>query len=435
MNSKLRFSALARATAVLGTGQAALAVIQILAGLIIARALGPRDFGRFSTVISIVIAAHAFFAFRTEEALTRFLEDSVKARNEEKQWQKARLYRAALTAELMVRVPIVILMQIVSQVLVAQTGTDDKEIWKWVAVFSWSILFGLFEPLWGACARVERKHEELALVPGVSAAIHLAILFLLDRATNLSLHDCLLLLVFSSLVKGGIVTYKFLKHDGRVLAKYPSSKRYEKNGKDAEFWTFMKIGYLSSSLSSFVKNGDVWLLAAIADLYQVGLYKAARSISSLPGLLGQILARLILPDLIESPGSSLATVKKLGRLSVGLFCLAAGGLILFYFMGPMLLKAMLGEEYVPGFSACFCLLIGVSVNLVFFWVHPLILAIGRVDVLLRVTGVTALLFLLLNLALTPSFGALGMAFSVCSWWIVGIGLLFLHTIRRTMRDG
>lgn len=219
-------------------------------------------------------------------------------------------------------------------------------------------------------------------------------------------------------VAGGLALEGFVL----LLAAYPEARRSFGRHSFADSWRALE-GYrreimrfiLWSDIGSFfgavVKQFDVLILGTVSGATQVGYYRLGRSIASLGGSIVGPLQSLIYPRLavlIESgPRAELRSLlrKLMVRvaLPLSLSALAAALLV------PTIIRNVAGPAYDPAAFMTQLLVAGSAVWIFFFWVRPLVLAIGGVKFWALNFAVTAILAVVGFVLVAPSWGGSGMA--------------------------
>lgn len=178
-----------------------------------------------------------------------------------------------------------------------------------------------------------------------------------------------------------------------------------------EILRFVLCTDLTELLGVLVKQFDVTLLGFFSGPHQVGLYRLAKSLAGSLGLVVSPLQTVIYPRM-ATPGAQqtmqnfFSSVRNLLK-RWGLAALVCLGL--FIYAGPNLFIWAAGPAYAPMLGAARVLLLAYAVWLLLFWMRPFYFGHGLVGAWARGMVIYSIAFLVLGPLLGRSHGALGMA--------------------------
>lgn len=155
---------------------------------------------------------------------------------------------------------------------------------------------------------------------------------------------------------------------------------------------------------------DVVVLGALVGPREVGFYRLARSITSLPDHLIVPLQSATFPRLscIAVGGRRALMSATLRRHAVLASALAAGGLI-GPFIVPFAVRTLAGDAYAGAIGMSRVLLLGSTLSLFFYWLRPFYMATGYVRAWSAIIAVSSLGALALYVPAVNAWGGMGMA--------------------------
>jgi O-antigen/teichoic acid export membrane protein len=176
---------------------------------------------------------------------------------------------------------------------------------------------------------------------------------------------------------------------------------------------FMVYTDLISFVAIFVKEADVVVLGLVRGSAEAGLYRLARSLAQPMISVVRPLQAVVYPRATHMVGlnrfETMRTAARRYTVLVGL-PVAAFSLLFVPFL-PIILPIVVGDEYRPAVPSAQIILIGTACVIPFFWVRPMLLALGHVRFVLWLSIVAALLTVAGYLVLGETFGHQGVAAS------------------------
>lgn len=167
---------------------------------------------------------------------------------------------------------------------------------------------------------------------------------------------------------------------------------------------------LGSLFRTIPNQLDVVVLGWLVGAQEVGFYRLARSITSLPDNLLVPLQSATFPRLARAAvnGRRHAMSATLGRHTVLASALAAGGLVGFVIL-PFAVRIVAGDAYVGAINMSRVLFLASIVSLFFYWLRPFYMATGQVRAWSTILAVTSLGALALYVPAVNAWGGMGMA--------------------------
>ncbi len=406
-----------------GLGTSALALVQ---GIIVARALGPANYGIWGVALATCALTQALLGFRTTEPLTRYL---VELRDDGRPATLVKLLHTAFLTDLATRTVAILVVVAVSPLVAATVagGADALPVYFIVAA---TTVLSSADAVWYCVVRDRREFRLLAGLPLAFTAFQV-----------LAVAACWLGgwfdLVTLAIVYTAVAAVRFVAKLAHVVRLARSAYAIELvarpsvggfRGELAGFWRFMGMTYVSSVISALVKNGDMLILGYFRPENEVGWYRLARNMASLIHNAASSLAEVAYQDLSE-----LVAARRFARLRRELLrvtrvwvpLVLAGMCVAFLVAGPVI-RFVYGDDYAASTRSFHIFILGVGVAMMLFWTRPLGLAMEKLRAHLAVVVVSSVFFVLAGILLVPAFGQYGMAASMSGTWAVGhLGMLWV----------
>jgi len=432
MNLSLR--TLFQNAAYLFTGNIGVAVLSFIQGVLITRALGPAEYGVWGVILAFSGMTQAFLSFRTTEPLTRYI---VEYRQKEDNSSLQLLFTTALLTNLATRVLAYGVILAISP-WVAQSIAGGANAIPVFGIYGATVLFGFADAIWFCVARDQKKFKLIAVIPLVLASIQLAGVFALWKLDRLDLMDLAVLFL-------GISTLRFFINIIYLRAtiyrcygiRIGGVNWREWYGQQKElygFWHFMKTTYLSSMVSTLVKNGDVLILGYYRSDAEVGWYRLAKNLVAMIQQIGGALASVVYQDLNE-----LIVAKKMDDVKRGIVRFSKVwipsvfvGVAFAIMIAEPVIGLVYGVAFLPAALLFKILIIGAFVSLGVFWAQPIVLALGKINCNLISIVVSSIISISGMIYLGYYYGATGVAWGYVFMWVtVNIALVMCYLYKRS----
>lgn len=374
---------LINSSAMLG-GQLASVAITLIQSVILARAFGPEQFGKWALLISASSLIANFLAFRTSESLTCFW---VEAR-EQNDANSAQVY---LSSALIVEFATKLMAGFATFIMGVALLGGIHATWDIVAAAALIGLYRFFsfgDAAWMSLMRDEKRIKALSLVPTAQSMMQLGLIALLLAVFGKGLFLTALSYVAAQtvflLVKVD-QTRSTAKRAGVALLPLGNLSSLKPRWRIG-FWKMMGAGYLSSCLSSLMKEGDTLVVGLVASDSSVGFYRLARSLVSVVQLVTQAIATLILQDFAEIRRNGAAAVLSVvRRVAVPFAGLVLAGCAVIAIALPAVIMMIYGPQYAGAVLPFRILLVGTAVSTSLFWVTPALIALREVRAMLHIS--------------------------------------------------
>lgn len=383
--------------------------VVLLAGLVqtvvVARILGPREYGRAALVMAFPTLVFSFFDPNSSEAVVRFMTDA--------RFKGRRLSAVARFAYLVDGS-----LAVAGVAAVAALGPwAEGSVVRVDGSLSLLVLYAAalgFNAPWKTSAAVLATFDRFgttAAITSIAAGIRIVLvlgLVLADAGT-------------AGVVIGygvGIVVQSVLglRAAGRVLHEklgesWRAGSTRELGGERREIGRFMLYTNLITFVTTFVKQADIVVLGWARGPVQAGYYRLGLALLSPVASIVQPMQQVVYPQIARLVGEGRreevkATIRRhalvLGIPIAALVAIAAVA-------ARHLVPAVAGASYEQAAAVAQILILGAAATVAFYWVRPAFLAFGLVRPLLGLSsilgGVTVIGFLLV----APQSGALGVA--------------------------
>jgi len=356
-----------------GTGMAMGA--SFLQTLLLARGLGPNDFGILAGVQAFCAVFATLLAFRTSEPLTRYLVEYQKTNPS----LVKTLLGTAILVDMVTQCTAVLLILFFAPWVAEYLpgGFKALELYFLVGI---SLLRTLFDHTWFSVARDQAKYRTIAVLSAFFSIIRTFFVAVLAFFGYLTLYNVAISMMFLGIFQMGVTGF-FLQRAITLGYKIPMCDIFSKNllecqNKLAPFWSFMQATFLWSVFGTLAKEGDVLILSTLRPAEEVGAYRLAKSLVGTIQQVADLLAQVIYQDfsawVVEKNRSRLQ--KNFRLLSRRWVPAVATVTFLAFFLANPLILGIFGHAYVLSAEIFSILLVGVGIATMLFWVRPLALA-------------------------------------------------------------
>lgn len=410
-------SRLARNAAKLGAAGTVGLVLALLQSILVARWLGPRNFGMAALILSFPALVFTFFDPQAREAVVKFLGEFIATDQPRK---------ALAVPKMAYAVDGVLAVAGLAVVAVAAPWAADHLLG--VGGYAGLLIFVAAAQMTVAPAETSR-----------------AVLTTFGRFTTLAWsQSCTILVRFVLVVAavgagGGVEGFVLATGTGTVVdslvvawlahrairrslgAPWWHGRRADVAGRLREMGGFLAYTDLTSLVAVFVKQADIVILGWIRGPVEAGYYRLARSLTA-PVTSGTIALQAVLYPQVAHLAAAPDGVRVMSR--VRLWFLRAGvplavvSLVAIPFV-PRVIDVVAGPDYLGATSATRWLLLGSALVLACFWLRPVLLATGEVRFMLASSMALGAATVAGFFILSGPFGAAGVA--AARTLVAGIG--------------
>lgn len=387
-------------------GRVLAAALQAVLIVMLARALGPADFGLLSAVLGIIMVLQAVFDLGLRKMVLRErAEGSTPPIVAGGLWLNS---VSSISLGISVGVLLLILGLLVDPIYyfmvpLAFCAAAEKNADTWLGI---------------ALADGDAKINTFNLV-GRRAVALLLFLGLLQFKINFVLGYSLAVSV------AAIVSVLF----ARSIVKEAST------GERASIRETFIVArpYWANTLAAQLRNLDVAVVNATASSSAAGFYATAARLSGPLRMLPTSLGTVLLPRAAQSKGASLAPIIRILVIAGPLFALMY---LLLALLAPWLVETALGDEYIPVIEPLQIVLFGLVFAAITSLVQPVLQGLGFQRAVAIIAVLTTVLILVGLLALSSPFGEVGAAMALAVGFAFEcVALLIVTFIRLPKRKG
>jgi O-antigen/teichoic acid export membrane protein len=402
-------------------GGIGIAITSFIQGIILAKTLGPAQYGAWGVVLAFCSTAQAFLGFRTQEPLTRYL---VEFKQREDYFSLHLLITTALLVDLFTGVlSFIVIIAAAPWMAQNMTGSSKALLLYWI--YGATALFNVLDATWYCIARDQKYFKLLSIMPFIFSILQLLEVIFFWQAKYLNLTSLSIIYLNVSIVKFLVVCVflhrvmqtKYGISIQRLGWKQCFSQQKRLNG----FWRFMRTTYLSSMLSALVKNGDILTIGYLRPGPEVGWYRLAKSLVSMIQSVGGSLASVIYQDLneliVEKNIENIRKILiKLSKIWIPIVIL--GTILCMLIIRPATL-IIYGDQYTGIIVPFRILIIGIGLTISFFWLSPIMLAMDLAVEQLKVGFFNTLWYIPFLIIMTKMFGLIGTSLAFSLSWAAG----------------
>ena len=413
-------------------GSAAAMALALLQTLILARTLGPAEFGIWSGVQAYVLVAYSLCTFRTSEPVTRYL---VEFREKGDQSLLELLLGAALGTEVATRILALLAIAATVPWLAADLPGGTGAIPLYLLIGTMQVC-AVFDQVWFSVARDLGRYRAIAALSTAFPLMRVGGLGLLLALGQLSLISAGWLMAITGALQAVLTgCYLFGAMAGGYgvgLGGMARSGVWRRRRELSAFWGFMGATFLWSICSSAIKEADTLVLGFFRTAEEVGWYRLAKSLAATVMRVGEMLSQVIYQDFSELVvRRDLAEVRRrvLVLCRTWLPLVAAGTLVGILLARPVLVLVF-GAAFEPSVLPFQILLLASGFVTMVFWVRPIVLALELYWYNFRITVVQGVLLLPLNIVMCQAYGMIGATITLALAWIAGYAALLWPAANR-----
>ncbi|BAQ62676.1 membrane protein [Geminocystis sp. NIES-3708] len=410
-------------------------VLRFAQNIFVARALGAELLGVWSTIVSFSVIVSSFFAFRTQEALTRYLVE-FRIKNES---EKIRLLLAtAIITDIASNIIPFLFIVIFSPIIATNLAQGQAQPILFI-LYATSFLARSFDNTWYCVARDLKRLGKQSLRQIVITFVQVALISILYFVQLLNLYTMTILISFISIVNF-IVVIIFLNQELKEgynikIMSLPWHNYFKSFRQLNQFWNFMFSTYISTTFSSLIKNIDILILGAFTSNKEVGIYQLAKTLSSFLQVGTQSLTSIIYQDFNEliANRQTQKIIQELKRISLKLIPILTLTMILVFLLIYPFILFFYGEEFIKSYPLFIIISLAFTVSLILFWAQALILSLDYHRYRVKVIMLSFFIELFFMLVFLPNFGSFAMAV-ITSVNMVCINLVFAVKAVKEVRN-
>lgn len=393
--------------------------------ILLARWLGVENFGILSLVIANVTLIFGFIDFRVWETTTRYV---TKFWEEKDHTRAQAVIRLSFLVDGLTGVIAFVVLVLIAP-LVAEFLINKVDSSIYIRLYAIAMLCATLNSTSMSILRVFDKFAWLALNTMAAALLKLLMLFGLYLSDEVRLTTVIGMTIVGELLTGFSLLALTLK---TVSDKFPPRS---KRGSIALLWIYRKEllhFQLNTSTTAFLQTLgsqlDMLLLGYFSAPIQVGYYKIAKNFVAMIARIGQPFFEAVYPELVRlwSAKDYIRFRKMVRKTTIIMTIIICPLCVILATIVPELITYTAGTSYLPATNAIRIMIIGIGVNFILLWQHPVALAVGRA----RATNVALLcqvpIWIFGALFLIPTLGYIGAAIMYTTATLVWVSVLFFQ---------
>jgi O-antigen/teichoic acid export membrane protein len=424
---------LGRRGGILLSGQIAAGVLTVAIAILLARALGPSDYGRYALITATVTIVYQVIDVRIWEATTRFAGDYL-ARGE--RLRARAVMELSLPVNLAGGLLATALLALFAS-LIAKHIVKDPGLAGAVMIFAGVAPFVAMQTASTAVFRIFDRLARLAVLTTLVPAVRLigvAVALALDGGI-----EAILVASLAAEATGGLVYALLARREisSRIPTGVGTRRRLASIRPElSRMGRFLAASNATGSLRLLNQQLDVVLAGVLATPAVAGMLKVAHTFTTPLTLLGRPFFQAIYPDLVRDfARRRFREVEALLRpATAAMLLFLAPAAVAIAATAPILVSLLVGEGFDQAPLTIVPLIAGALINAVLFWPYPAALALGMQLVSLRALAIATAAQVALLLALVPTLEAPGAGLAYLGLALIWNALLVPPVIRRISRS-
>ena len=408
-------------------GKTAASLLLALSTLIVARKLGPTGFGMLAISLSFLSVLASVVDLRVWEACIKYGSDFL-SRND------SRSLNAVIRLALRLSLVSGMIFAVIAFFLTgyAAAWLHLPKVWVCTArILAIGFILMAANDTGAAVLRLADRFPLLAAWQAIHGTLRV-ICLLVALTIKASIISAAAAIAAASLV-GSIILLALSHHTAARLSNGIIGNISRLRPWYGSLVRFLLHSHLGNIWRTIVCNGDVLLVGYLAGSSGAGLYRLARELVQFLLRITDVLYEALFPELamqwVKHRDQFPVYVLHLTRLLA--FMGVPASLLFIALVGPFLTLTA-GVEFLPAATAARIMIWGVLWRIIFVWLTPTAIAIGRPQYT-NLTGlVSAVVLLLLLVSLVPRFGIMGAAAAYTVTSTIGPSLLLFLCRRVTV---
>jgi len=400
--------------------------ISALMGLLVPLLLTPAQYGVLGMVIMYASSVNRLLSFRMGELVIKYAGGALAGDDKA---QAAAVIKVAGLAEALTSVAAYALLALTAP-LAARFIIKDASTTGWILLYGLALLANIATESATAVLQISNRYRiqaALNLTQTVITALVIGLAFLTGGGFGLILVGYLL----GKLVYGLGMLMAAWVAARHTLGSGWYTVRAAAHGDRREMIRFAISTNLSSTLNMLIRDSEVLWVGYFLSAAQAGYYKLALAVMNVIVMPVTPLISTTFPEISAAVargdwGKLRSMLKRTSTLAFAFTAAFALGFVLF---GRWFFGFYGGGQYLPAYPAILILLAGYGVANVFFWNRPLMLALGRPNEPLWISGVAGVIKTVLMFVLVRPFGYLAQAALLSAYFVISIGALTLRGLR------
>ncbi|MDP8956833.1 MAG: lipopolysaccharide biosynthesis protein [Actinomycetota bacterium] len=379
----------ARQVGKLGAAEVVVFVAALIQTVVVARWLGPQDYGVAALIFAYTGFVYVFLDPRSSEAVVRYISEFSAVRDLDRVRAVPALGYLADAA--FGALALLIVATTAPWVDSAIVGSDGS--WWLLLIFAGSLTFAAPSATSRGVLTAFDRFGAIAKLQSTTALVRLAIVLAVVMSGG-GLAGFVVASAISILIEGVVMIFAAQ----RVVHRETGSSWFRGGvrplaGRLREIIRFMVYTDLVGLVGGFTKQADVLILGFVRGPTDAAFYRIGLSVASPIVRIGGPLTSVFYPRFarLAARGASAELDDQVRRTVLWAAAPITGLVLLTTPLVPYVIELAFGTAYVPGARTAQVIVAASAISLGFFWLRPLLLAVGRVRPLLGFTGGTAAL--------------------------------------------
>nr|WP_275425570.1 oligosaccharide flippase family protein [Methanosarcina horonobensis] len=404
--------------------------------VLMARVLGPSQFGLFTLIISYVTLVDGVVNFQSWQAMIKYGGDALENKNINR-------FKGVVKFCTLIDVLTAIVGTITAILIVSIIGSWlswNNDTVNMATFYSLTILFNLSGTPTGVL-RLFNKFRLFAIIHIITATVKLtgiAIIFYL----NIDLWTVISLYITTTII-GQILLFSLgwreLQIQGYTgVFKVPLK---EINSLNPGIFNFVLTTNLTGSVGLGRKEVDTLIIGGIAGAEGAGLYKVAKQLASIPAMCSDSLYQSIYPELSKLwAKKEILAFKKL-IIRSGLIAGASATFIWigFIMFGSWAIQTFFGSSYVAAQSLTIMYMLAMVIAIFSFPLQPAMLSIGKPKISFWIQLVATIIYLITLKWLLSAIGIIGagiaaiILYALCSISMAIVEIIIIEKMLKAVK--
>lgn len=402
-------------------GRGAAAIMAFGATALMARALGPVEFGLVILMHTYVLLIRALLDFGTADAIVRF---GVQAHDASDNHSLGKLIKVCRRIDKLVSITAALLALLVAPIAGPAMGMDTKHV---ILLMTYSAV--LFTPGAGSAAGILRLFDRIDII-GRQMTIAPTLRFLgvvIAWALGAPIEIFVAIWCTAYVAENAYILWQ-ANNKCRAKINYALAAVSLKDASIDDFdglRHFLWVTYWQSNIDLLPKHITTLLVGHLLGPAEAGLLRLAREIASALSRPALLIRQVVFTDLSRAwnEGSASFGVVAYRTALLG----AALGMVfvaLSYFFGEYLIGSLFGSQFIAAKDVLTLMLLAATLDLATSPLLSGLYAMGHAIKTLRITMVSTAVYLLMFVLLTRHFGLLGAGLAAT----VGAALTFIGMV-------
>jgi len=396
--------------------------ILFLQGALLARYLGPAEFGVFAITTSAAALAASLVNFRTTDALTRTLVvDHETGRVERQRLVIVTSLACDFVTAIIAFISIIVLAPTLAR---ATAGLETAHLF---IIASGAVTLNFCANVMHAVARDRRHFILLGYYAPTARLVELAAMLLFISRDSLTIDAAVALSAVRSVVVG-VPALVYLTWQWWFA--YPSTGRILRDlnlvGRRRElqsFWRMMAASFIWSLVSALPKNADILILGLYRSPEESGYYRIAKNLVGVGQSVGTSMFSLVYRELLSMIAGTRweEALNFVRTLTLALGGVAAVGGLVAGIFAPAIIAQLYGHDFIAATLPTRIMIVGGVASIALFWSQGLVLALGRIRYNTIVISVLSAAAAVLYVPGAYYAGMIGTALVSTAFWLSSQG--------------